>query len=113
MQFTTSKDTNPIVGSMAYYDIIEEIWEVDYTKFFVLVFKYKWVDNKSGVKIDESGLTLVDFRKICYRNKPFIMVQQASQVFYVKTLVCCFTRLKNKGRLLMIMKMVIPVHSHQ
>jgi len=84
MQFSTSKDTNPVLRSMANYGFIEEIWEVDYTKFSVSVFKCKWVDNKSGVKIDESGFTLVDFRKIGYRDEPFIMVQQASKVFYVK-----------------------------
>jgi len=84
MKFSTLKDTNLVLGSMAYYGFIEEIWEVDYTKFFVPVFKCKWVDNKSGVKIDESGFTQVDFRKIGYRDEPFIMVQQASQVFYVK-----------------------------
>ena len=61
MQFSTSKDTNPVLGSMAYYGFIEEIWEVDYTKFFIPVFKCKWVDNKSGVKIHESEFTLVDF----------------------------------------------------
>jgi len=49
---------------MTYYGFIEDIWEVDYTKFSVLVFKCKWVVNKSGVKIDESGFTLVDFRKM-------------------------------------------------
>jgi len=47
---------------MTYYDIIEEIWEVDYTRFFVLVFKCKWVDNKSGVKIDESEFIIVTTR---------------------------------------------------
>jgi len=69
---------------MAYYGFIEEIWEVDHTKFFVIIFKCKWVDNKSGVKIDESGFTLVDFRKIRYRDEPFIIVQQASQVLYIE-----------------------------
>jgi len=78
MQFFTSKDTNPVLGSMTYYEFIEEIWEVDYTKFFVPDFMCKWVDNKSGVKIDESKFTLVDFRKTGYRDEPFIMVQQAS-----------------------------------
>jgi len=33
MQFSTSKNTNPVLGLMAYYGFIEEIWEVDYTKF--------------------------------------------------------------------------------
>jgi len=41
MQFSTSKDTNPVLGSMAYYGFIEDIWKVDYTKFFVPVFKCK------------------------------------------------------------------------
>ena len=82
MQFSTSKDTNPVLRSMAYYGFIEEIWEVDYTKFLVPIFKCKWIDNKSGVKIDEQKFTLVDFRKIGYLDEPFIMVQQASQVFY-------------------------------
>jgi len=84
MQFSTLKDTNPILGSMAYYGFIEEIWEVEYTKFIVPVFKCKWVENKSGVKIDELEFTLVDFRKTGYPDEPFIMVQQASQVFYVQ-----------------------------
>jgi len=35
------KDTNPALGSMAYYGFIKEIGEVDYTKFFVPVFKCK------------------------------------------------------------------------
>ena len=87
LQFSTSKDQSPLLGSMRYYGIIEEIWEVDYTKFFVPLFKCKWFDNKSGVKIDESGMTLVDFRKVGYRDEPFIMVHQAS-------LVCCSSRQK-------------------
>ena len=41
MQFSTSKDTNPVLGSMAYYGFLEEIWEIDYTKFSVPVFKCK------------------------------------------------------------------------
>jgi len=45
--------------------------------------KCKWVDNKTGVKVDESGMTLVDFRKIGYHDEPFIMAYQASQVFYI------------------------------
>ena len=83
MQFSTSKDTNPVLGSMAYYGFIEEIWEIDYTKFSVPVFKCKSVDNKSGVKIDDSGFTLEDFRKIGYRDEPFIMVFLAWNLFFL------------------------------
>ena len=39
MQFSTSKDKNPIVGSMPYYGVIVEIWEVNYAKLTVLIFK--------------------------------------------------------------------------
>jgi len=53
---------------MAYYEFIEKILEVDYTKFSIPVFKCKWVENKSGVKIDESGFILVDFKKIWYQD---------------------------------------------
>ena len=69
---------------MTYYGSIQEIWEVDYTMFTTPLFKCKWVNNKNGVKMDESGMTLVDFRKVGYRDEPFIMAQQASQFFYIK-----------------------------
>jgi len=35
MHFFTSKDENPIVGSMLCYGVIEYIYEVGYTRFFV------------------------------------------------------------------------------
>ncbi|RVW16664.1 hypothetical protein CK203_080919 [Vitis vinifera] len=48
------------------------------------VFKCNWVDNKSGVKVDEFGLTLVDFTKMAHKSDPFILASQAKQVFYVQ-----------------------------
>jgi len=60
--------------------------------FTIPLFKCKWVDNRSGVKMDESEMTLVDFRMVGYQHEPFIMAQYASQVFYVKdtTFEHCF-----------------------
>jgi len=52
--------------------------------FTIPAFKCKWVHNNSGVKMDESGMTLVYFQIVRYRDEPFIMAQQASQVFYIK-----------------------------
>jgi len=69
MQFSISKVENLVVGSMSYYGIVEEIREVGYNKFFVLVFKCKCVDNKSGINIEELRFTLVDFRKIGYQDE--------------------------------------------
>jgi len=34
MQFTTSNDQNPVVGSKRYYGVIVEIWEVNYQVYF-------------------------------------------------------------------------------
>ena len=41
VHFVSSKDKNPITTSMNYFGIVQEIWEVDYVTFIVLVFKCK------------------------------------------------------------------------
>jgi len=61
LQFSTFKDQNSVIGSMTYYGVIKEIWEVEYTMFTIPLFKCKWIDNKTGVKIDELGMALIDF----------------------------------------------------
>ncbi|RDY06501.1 hypothetical protein CR513_09493, partial [Mucuna pruriens] len=78
MHFSTSKDKNSVMASICYFRVIEEIWEVDYTKFRVL-----WVDNNMSVQTDELGFTLVNLDK----GEPFIMVSHAKQVFYVNDLL--------------------------
>jgi hypothetical protein len=83
MHFSSSKDKNPVMASIPYFGIIEEIWEVDFMKFKVPVFKCKWIDINSGVRIDEFGFTLVNLEKAAYTDEPFIMASQAKQVFYV------------------------------
>ena len=82
--FCSASDNNPIRASMHYFGVIQQIWDVDYTKFRVLVFKCKWVNANTGVRQDEMGFTLVDLNKVGYMDKPFIMVQHARQVFYVE-----------------------------
>lgn len=84
MHFSTSKDKNPIMGCMPYYGYIEEIWEVDYTKFIVPIFKCKWVNNNTSMQTEESGMMLADLQKLAYKDEPFIMAYQTKQVFYVK-----------------------------
>ena len=44
MHFTSSKDNNHVMAIVSYFRVIEEIWEVDYVKFGVSIFKCKWVD---------------------------------------------------------------------
>ena len=47
--FASVDDDNPRLASMPYFGVIEEIWELNYVKFIVCVFKCKWVDSNIGV----------------------------------------------------------------
>ena len=82
--FCSASDKNMIQASMPYYGVIEDIWELDYDEFRVLVFKCKWVNGNIEVHQDKMGFTLVDLQKVDYKDNPFIMVAQARQVFYVQ-----------------------------
>ncbi|XP_060968728.1 uncharacterized protein LOC133036227 [Cannabis sativa] len=83
MHFASAKDRNPILGTMTYYGVIEEIWELNYFVFRIPLFKCSWVDNNVRVKNDELGFTLVDLSKRGSKNDPFIMASQAVQIFYI------------------------------
>ena len=37
-----------------------------------------------GVDIDEYGMTTVDLKEFCYRDEPFDLAKDVTQVFYVK-----------------------------
>jgi len=82
--FASVHDDNPCVASIPYFGFIEEIWELNYVKFIVCVFKCKWVDSNTGVQTNDVWFTLVDLNKLAYQNDPFIMAQQAKHVFYVQ-----------------------------
>ena len=77
MQIVSAKDKNPIFGELCVYGIITEIWDLDYTKFKIPVFKCDWVDNNNGIKVDELGFTLVDLMKVAYKSDSFTLASQA------------------------------------
>ena len=83
MHFSSSKDKNPVLATTSYFEIIEEIWEVNYTKFRVPVFKCIWVASNTSVQTDELGFIFVDFSRVGSKEEPFILEDQAKQVFYV------------------------------
>ena len=83
VHFANSKDKNSITSSMSYFGIIHEIWEVDYVTFKVPIFKCEWVDSNLGVWTNDLGFTLVDLNKMSDIDEPFIMGNQARQIFYV------------------------------
>jgi len=82
--FASVHDDNPHVASIPHFGFMGEIWELNYVKFTVCVSKCKWVDSNTGVQTDDVGFMLVDLKKIAYQNDPFIMAEQAKQVFYVQ-----------------------------
>ncbi|CAL8089587.1 unnamed protein product [Prunus armeniaca] len=83
MQVASAKDKHPIVSNMGFYGVIQEIWDLDYQKFRIPVLRCDWIDNTSGLVVDELGFTLVDLSKIGHRNDQLVMASQVKQVFYV------------------------------
>ena len=49
-----------IYADMSYYEFIDDIWDVDYTKFRVTMLKCQWVDKNTGKIVDNNGFTLVN-----------------------------------------------------
>jgi hypothetical protein len=37
-----------------------------------------------GIMIDRYGMTIVDFKKIRYKDEPFVLAKDVAHVFYVK-----------------------------
>ena len=59
--------------------------ELDYGPLKVPLFRCQWVRLTSGgVTIDDSGMKTVDLNKVGYSDKPFVLANDVTQVFYVK-----------------------------
>ncbi|KAI5317900.1 hypothetical protein L3X38_037607 [Prunus dulcis] len=82
MHVASAKDKNPILSNMGFYGVIQEIWDLDYQKFTIPVFRCDWIDS-SGLVVDELGFTLVDLSKIGHRNDQFVLASQVKQIFFV------------------------------
>ena len=67
----------------AYYGQVEEIWELTYPDFKVPVFRCHWVQGAKGVITDKYEFTTVDLEQVGYKEEPFMLADQVSQVFYV------------------------------
>ncbi|CAL8151936.1 unnamed protein product [Prunus armeniaca] len=76
MQVASAKDKNLIVSNMGFYGLIQEIWDLGYQKFRISILRCDWIDNTSGLVVDELGFTLVDLSKIGHRNAQFVMASQ-------------------------------------
>jgi hypothetical protein len=70
-------------GVSAFYGYIEEIWELDYVRFKIPLFRCRWV-ALSSVKVDKHGMTTLDLERAAYKDEPFVLAKQVAQVFYVQ-----------------------------
>ena len=50
------------------------------------LFRCQWAKlNRGGVRVDPNyGMTTVDLNNIGYRDEPFVLAKDVTQVFYVK-----------------------------
>jgi hypothetical protein len=68
-----------------YYGFIEEIWELEYRENLkVPLFHCQWIRLPNGVKTNKYGMTNVNLRFLGYREQPFVLAKDVTQVFYVK-----------------------------
>ncbi|KAL0433375.1 UNVERIFIED_CONTAM: hypothetical protein Slati_2671800 [Sesamum latifolium] len=71
-----------------FYRIFEEVIQLDYLlipNMQIFLFKYRWVDPVRGMKVHPRyHLVDMNFKKVYQKNKPFILAQQAVQVYYME-----------------------------
>ncbi|XP_057993145.1 uncharacterized protein LOC131174101 [Hevea brasiliensis] len=82
-------DIGDEVNNIDYYGVLTEIIQLQYLGGRrVVLFRCNWwdvYDRVRGVKIDEYGGVSVNCKRTLKTNEPFILANQASQVFYVRT----------------------------
>ena len=66
-----------------YYGTIKEIWELDYVKVKVALFRCAWIPL-GQVRIDEYRKTCVNRKTMAYHSDPFILASDATQIFFVE-----------------------------
>ena len=72
LHVSSAKDKNHVYADMSYYRIVDDIWEVDYKDFMVVMLKWQWVDKNINKKVDENGFTLVIYtRKVTVTIRSF------------------------------------------
>ncbi|XP_024163761.2 uncharacterized protein LOC112170658 [Rosa chinensis] len=84
MVVASARDRKPVDDDMSFYGVIDEIWELDYAKFRLPLFKCDWVESSKGVKVDDLGFTLVNLKRIGHLNDIFALATSVYQIFYVQ-----------------------------
>jgi hypothetical protein len=66
-----------------YYGQIQEIWDLDFHDFKILLFHCNWVDAIRGVAQGKYVFISVDLNHQGYKSEPFMLAKHIAQVFYV------------------------------
>ncbi|KAL0448314.1 UNVERIFIED_CONTAM: hypothetical protein Slati_1387800, partial [Sesamum latifolium] len=71
-----------------FYGVLEEVIQLDYPlipNMQIVLFKCRWVDPVRSMKVHPRyHLVDVNFKKVYQKNEPFILAQQAVQVYYTE-----------------------------
>ena len=70
-------------GKRVYCGTIKEIWELDYVKVKVALFRCAWIPL-GQVRIDEYRKTCVNRTTMQYHADPLILANDATQIFFVE-----------------------------
>lgn len=86
--YSSRLDNNPISGEIDYYGVLREVIELSYMDDLrVFLFNCSWYNvlaQGTGIKIDEYGFTCVKRSNFLDTDEPYILANQARQVFYVR-----------------------------
>ena len=66
-----------------YYGTIKEIWELNYVKYKVALFRCAWIPL-GHVKVDDYRKTYVNRTTMAYHADPSILASDATQIFFVE-----------------------------
>ena len=66
-----------------YYGTIKEIWELDYVKVKVALFRCAWIPL-GHVRVDDYRKTCVNRTTMAYHADPFILASDATEIFIAK-----------------------------
>jgi hypothetical protein len=62
------------VAKNAYYDYIEEIWELNYgMSVQIPIIKCQWMEHRQGVEIDDYEFTIIDMSNVDHKNEPWVL----------------------------------------
>ena len=83
MHVSSSKDKKLVYTKRSHYGVIQDMWELDYVKFRVLILQRKLVKSNNNIWINELRFTLVNLNMEGHEGELFLMAYQTKDVFNI------------------------------